>query len=255
MSLSVSRDGPLVEVELRGPHHNAINAAMWRALTEEFTRFGADEKIRCVIVSGANGNFAAGADIGEFPELRHDLQSVRAYHEHVIAPALSAIARCPHPVIARIEGFCIGGGLELAACCDMRYAADSAQFGVPIARLGFALAPDEMLALYALAGPAVTRELLLEARLLDAHEAFAKGLVTGVVPLGELGLAVDTAVARVTAGAPLAARLNKRLLWALSHGGLTEVERAAAFGYAESEDHKEGVAAFLAHRPPEFRGC
>jgi enoyl-CoA hydratase/carnithine racemase len=254
MSLSVSRNGPLVEVELRGPHHNAISMAMWRALTEEFTRFASDEKIRCVVISGANGNFAAGADIHEFTELRRDLASVRKYHEDVIAPALAAVARCPHPVIAKIEGFCIGGGLELAACCDMRYASESAQFGVPIARLGFSLAPDEMVALYGLAGPAVTRELLLEARLLDAQEAYSKGLLTSVVSHAELDLAVEAAVGRVTLGAPLAARLNKRLLWVLARQGLTETERAAAFGYAESDDHREGVAAFLAHRTPTFRG-
>jgi enoyl-CoA hydratase/carnithine racemase len=254
MSLSVSRFGPLVEVELRGPHHNAINVATWHALAEEFHRFASDDRIRCIVIGGADGNFAAGADIAEFNTQRHDLASVRHYHENVIAPALFAIAGCPHPVIAKIEGFCIGGGLEIAASCDLRYASESAQFGVPIARLGFSMAPDEMQALLSVASPALARELLLEGRILDASEAYLKGLVTSVVAAGELDAAVTAAVARINAGAPLAARINKRLLHAITHHNLTAAARAAGFDYAESADHREGVAAFLARRSPTFSG-
>ena len=109
-----------------------------------------------------------------------DLASVVHYHMEIIAPALQAMADCIHPVIAQIEGVCIGGGLEIASQCDLRIAASSSRFGVPINRLGFPMAPEEMRGLLGLAGRAATLEILLEGRVFGAEEAFAKGLLTRV---------------------------------------------------------------------------
>jgi enoyl-CoA hydratase/carnithine racemase len=155
-------------------------------------------------------------------------------------------------VIAKIVGDCIGGGLEIAASCDLRYAADSARFGAPIGRLGFSMAPEELTALLRVAAPSVCAELLFEGRLFDASEALARGLVTRLVKPELLDGAVDQAIARIMAQAPRAQRINKVLLRTLSDAALNEAQRLFAFSYAETRDHQEGVAAFLERREPHF---
>src|SRR5690606_16636956 len=141
----VRTEGAVATVTLDHPGRlNAITVAMWGELADAFGRLSADRDLRCVIVRGAGGHFAAGADIREFPEVRADADRVMAYHRHTIAPALRAVAECLHPVVAAIEGVCVGGGLEIASRCDLRLAARGARFGAPINRLGFPMAPDEM---------------------------------------------------------------------------------------------------------------
>ncbi|WP_323016203.1 enoyl-CoA hydratase/isomerase family protein [Castellaniella sp.] len=235
---------------------NAITVSMWRELAQAFTALSADTALRCVVVRGVGGHFAAGADIREFPRERSRPDQVQAYHRRTIAPALQAIAQCPHPVLAVIEGVCVGGGLEIASVCDLRLAAHDARFGAPINRLGFPMAPDEMRGLLALAGRAVTLEILLEGRVFDAAEAWSKGLLTRVVEAADLDAEQAATVARLSAGAPQAARLNKRMATRLSAGGppLTEAEWQACFSYASGPDHSEGVQAFLDRRPPVFKG-
>ena len=148
-------DGHLAWVTLSHPGRlNAITVGMWGELRAVFDQLAADNALRCVIVRGEGGNFAAGADIREFPAERADMAGVQRYHREVLAPALAAVAACPHPVVAQIEGVCVGGGLEIASQCDLRIAGASARFGVPINRLGFPMAPDEMRGLIALAGRA-----------------------------------------------------------------------------------------------------
>lgn len=250
-------EGTTATVTLSHPGKlNAISAQMWDALTEGFTRLSADPSLRCVVVRGADGNFAAGADIAEFPTERGDEAAVRRYHMETIAPALAAIAGCLHPTVAMIEGVCVGGGLEIACHCDLRIAADNSRFGVPINRLGFPMAPGELKGLLALAGRAVVLEILLEGRVFDAAEAREKGLLTRVVPAGGVAAEVDATVRRITAGAPVAARINKATIGRLSPqpAPLSAEELAAHFAYAEGGDHAEGVAAFLARRPPQFQG-
>ncbi|OZI30344.1 enoyl-CoA hydratase [Bordetella genomosp. 10] len=250
------REGGLVFVTLDHPGRmNAITVAMWRQLAQTFAALSADLSVRCIVVAGAGGHFAAGADIREFPRERRDRSAVQDYHRNTLAPALRAIADCPHPVVASIEGVCIGGGLEIASQCDLRIAAASARFGVPINRLGFPMAPDEMQGLLALAGRAATLELLLEGRILDAAEASARGLLTRVVPDAELAAETRKCAARILRGAPLAARINKRTLRRLERGHpLEDEEYPGFFSYADSHDHQEGVRAFLAGEEPTFSG-
>lgn len=249
-------DGPLAWVTLSHPGRlNAITVGMWRELGEVFTRLAADDSLRCVIVRGEGGNFAAGADIREFPVERADQAGVQRYHRQILAPALQAVAACPHPVIAQIEGVCVGGGLEIASQCDLRIAGASARFGVPINRLGFPMAPDEMHGLLALAGRAATLAILLEGRVFGAEEAHGLGLLTRIVPDDQVADAARRSAERIAQGAPLAARINKRLSARLAQGGaLTEDEYQDYFSYAESRDHKEGVRAFLAGVDPSFSG-
>ncbi|MGR6075605.1 enoyl-CoA hydratase/isomerase family protein [Achromobacter xylosoxidans] len=252
----LQRDGRLARVTLSHPGRlNAITVGMWRELRDVFTRIAADDDLRCVIVRGEGGNFAAGADIREFPAERADAAGVQRYHREVLAPALQAVAQCPHPVVAQIEGVCVGGGLEIACQCDLRIAGESARFGVPINRLGFPMAPDEMRGLLALAGRAATLAILLEGRVFGAAEARDLGLLTRIVADADVATQALRSAERIGQGAPLAARINKRLSARLAQGGaLTEAEYQDYFSYADSRDHKEGVRAFLAGVDPHFSG-
>lgn len=235
---------------------NAITVAMWGELTQIFSRLSADDSLRCVVIRGAGGHFAAGADIREFPRVRADQDSVMAYHRQTLAPALRAVADCVHPVVAAIEGVCVGGGLEIASRCDLRLAARGARFGAPINRLGFPMAPDEMRGLLELAGRAVTLEILLEGRVFDADEALSKGLLTRVVAADALESELTATVARLYAGAPLAARLNKWTAARLAGdpAPLSNAEWQACFAYADGPDHRQGVQAFLQGAAPVFTG-
>ena len=252
----LEREGELAWVTLSNPGRlNAISVAMWEQLRHVFASLAADASVRCVVVRGAEGNFAAGADIREFPQMRGDAQQVRHYHQHVLAPALAAVAQCPHPVVAQIEGVCVGGGLEIACQCDLRIAGASSRFGVPINRLGFPMAPDEMRGLLALAGRAATMAILLEGQVFDAAQAQELGLLTRVVPDADVASQARASAERIARGAPLAARINKRQAQRLLQGTpLSEADYQDFFSYAESRDHREGVSAFLAGRPPVFTG-
>lgn len=252
----LQREGQLAWVTLSHPGRlNAITVGMWRELCDVFTRIAADDALRCVIVRGEGGNFAAGADIREFPAERADAAGVQRYHREILAPALMAVAQCPHPVVAQIEGVCVGGGLEIDCQCDLRIAGESARFGVPINRLGFPMAPDEMRGLLALAGRAATLAILLEGRVFGAAEARDLGLLTRIVADAEVAEQARRSAERIGQGAPLAARINKRLSARLAQGGaLTEAEYQDYFSYADSRDHKEGVRAFLAGVDPHFSG-
>lgn len=250
-------EGSIALVTLSHPGRlNAISVSMWRELATLFTQLSSNTDLRCVVLRGADGNFAAGAYIREFPQERGDLAGVMRYHTQILAPALAAIATCVHPVLAQIEGVCVGGGLEIASQCDLRIAGNSSRFGVPINRLGFPMAPDEMRGLLALAGRAATLEILLEGRVFGAAEAMSKGLLTRVLPDAEVANDVMRTAQRLATGAPMAARINKQTVARLCAypDPLTESELRAFFNYAESRDHQEGVRAFLAGQEPEFSG-
>ncbi|MED5618218.1 enoyl-CoA hydratase/isomerase family protein [Ideonella sp. BN130291] len=246
----------VLHVRLANPgKHNAISIAMWKALRSLFEQLQAqapEEAPRAVLLSGDGGHFAAGADIEEFPRFRFDEAALRDYHEEVVAPALGALLGCDIPLVARIDGSCVGGGLEVAACCDIRIAAHSARFGIPIAKLGFPMAPGELLALGRVVPAATLRELLLEARLLDSATALTRGLVNRVVEATELAHEAQATAQRIAALSPNAARINKRTLRQIAEAALTPAQRRMHFSYADHPEHREGISAFLDKRPPRF---
>lgn len=236
---------------------NAVSLVMWQQLRSLMEGLADREpQLRAVIVRGAGGTFVSGGDIEEFPAFRFDEQRLRHFHEQVVAPALDAMYRCDVPLVAQIERVCVGGGLEIACQCDIRIAGRSARFGAPIARLGFPMAIDELAGVVRVAGWATAAEILLEARLLDAASAHQRGLVQRLVDDECVVAEAEATAARIAAGAPLAARLNKRALRLIAPQPVfSEADRQALASYASGPDHREGIGAFLEKRKPSFTGA
>jgi len=243
--------GAIARVTISNPGRlNALTRAMWRELRAVFDDLAErEDELRAVIVQGENGHFAAGADLEEFQHFHFDPGQARAFHEREPAPSLHAMLACDVPLIAQIEGVCIGGGLEIAACCDIRIAGAGSRFGAPIAKLGFPMAPDELAIMVAAVGRATMAELLLEARLYDAAQALQRGLVHRVVADAEVAAEAQATAQRIAALPPLTARINKQTLRQLaehsSKARFDEAQRAAHYRYASSEEHRDGIAAFL----------
>ncbi|GHT91030.1 enoyl-CoA hydratase [Betaproteobacteria bacterium] len=253
--IQTQSENGLFTITLHNPDKlNAIDFSMWRDLHQAVERAAQDESIRCVVLQGAGEHFAAGGDLEEFQHLRATLEQALAYHEEV-SKALEAIRHAPHPTLAKIRGACIGGGLEIAACCDLRICDDTAKFGAPINKLGFSMYPGEMSGLLKLCGHAVIAEILLEARILSAAEAERKNLVSRVVAPEQLDDEIRGAVKRIVAGAPRVATWHKEWMRRLAHDKpLTPEEKIASFAFLETEDYREGLAAFLEKRKPQFTG-
>jgi enoyl-CoA hydratase/carnithine racemase len=233
---------------------NALSLDMWRELRAVFDAVQhAELPPRVIVVRGADREFVAGADIEEFPQFRFEPESLAAYHEDVVAPALHAMLDCDVPLIAHVEGACIGGGLEIAACCDLRLCEPGSRFGVPIARLGFPMAPAEVEIVSHIVGQTLLRELLIEARLMGAVEAQQRGIVTRVVDPELLEAEVRRVALSIAALSPQAMRLNKRVLRAFARPTFSEpADRAAHYEYADSDEHREGLAAFIEKRDAKF---
>jgi enoyl-CoA hydratase len=234
---------------------NAIDIAMWRELHALFARLQGlppEQAPRAVIVCGAGGQFASGGDIVEFASFRFDEARLHDFHEHIVAPALHAMLDCDIPLLAQIDGACIGGGFEIAACCDIRVCGEASRFGAPIAKLGFPMAPGELAVLARVVSAATLREMLLEAHLFDAARAWQLGLVHAVIADVEVAAHALQRAHRMAALSPQAARINKRTLRQIALGGPDSAERRAHFGYADSSEHREGVMAFIEKRAARF---
>ena len=249
--------GPIARVTLSHPGKlDAISRTMWRELREVFLQVQEMPNLRCVVLAGEHGGFCAGGDIAEYPQFRFHPESLRRFHEEDVWGALSAMLACEVPVIAELAGACMGTGLEIACCCDLRIAGTSARFGAPIGRLGFPMAPREAHLVAAVAGEATLREMLLEGVQLDAREMKARGFVQRVVANEDLVAEVRASAERVAQLAPQAARMNKRMLRRLAgraaDAPLAEDLLARAYDYATSAEHREGISAFLEKRSPRF---
>jgi enoyl-CoA hydratase/carnithine racemase len=250
------RQGVLALVTLSHPgRFNAMTRGMWRELRQAFTDIQADTALRCVLLRGEGGHFCAGGDISEYPDFRFSEAGLRDFHENDVWGGLQAVLECDVPVVAQIEGNCMGAGVEIACCCDIRIAAESARFGAPIARLGFPMAPREAALVLREAGALTAREMLLEAGVLGAAQMQARGFLTRVVPDAQAGAEAAAAADRILRLAPQAARLNKQALRALqpaADAGAVSALLAQAYAFADSAEHREGISAFLAKRAADF---
>ena len=258
-------DGAVAHVVFSHPGKlNAMSRAMWRQLREVFEGLQDNPSLRCVVLRGEGGHFCAGGDISEYPAFRFDETQLRHFHEVEVWGGLQAMLACDLPLVAHIEGNCMGAGLEIASCCDIRLATQNAKFGAPIAKLGFPMAPREAALVLSQLGATLTRQVLLEAAVFEAQALHASGFLSAVLPGSSSGSEVEVArrVERLCSLAPQAARLNKQTFRTLNLLNLDDPSLAAsesiasmlaqAYTYADSDEHREGIHAFLNKRPPAF---
>ncbi len=236
---------------------NAMNLAMWSSLHEAMDNFERDPSVRSIVLSGAGERaFVSGADIADFEEHRSSPESV-AHYDHTYEAADHALYVQPKPTIAKIQGYCIGGGMGLAVGCDIRICSEDAQFGIPAAKLGLGYGFDGVKRLYDIVGPANAAEIFFSARLFNADEALQMGLVSRVVPREALDDAVSALTERIAVNAPMtiAAAKTAIRMCAQPDGkrdyAALEAEIKACF---DSKDYAEGRLAFTEKRKPEFKG-
>ncbi len=255
----VNRSDAIATIIFNRPsQRNAISYEMWRQLGQIMSEFEADKSLRCVVFRGAGGQaFSAGADIKDFDEHRYDSKSAANYAK-AFESALERIENLHCPTVSAIQGFCVGGGLELAAATDIRIATPESQFGVPVARLGLTAGWDELRRMIAVAGIPAVKYLLLSGRIIGIDEAMRFGLVTDVVDDSEFDSAVDRLARQISRGAPLAARDHKIMIRHLSIEPNTSTMSKQIFNLQfrvfDSADFRAGVEAFKAKKHPVFRG-
>jgi enoyl-CoA hydratase/carnithine racemase len=252
----VSRTDAIARVTInRADKHNCVSTAMWRELKTLFEDFDADQSLRCIVLSGAGGKaFSVGADIAEFPQVRSNAAQAREYGK-LAHGAMHAMAECRHPVIAAIQGLCVGGGLELSSACDMRYCTDDSRFGIPVKRLGLVVAYAELLPLVRLVGSANAKEILLEGRVFDAARALEMGLVNRVLPRAGFEAAIDEIAGAIADGAPLVARWHKKFVDRLADPAPLSAEEAdESYHCFDTEDFQIGTQAFREKTQPVFKG-
>lgn len=247
--IRVEQQGFVTRVTLdRADKLNAMTRAMWRDLRAAFVAIQGDARVRCVLVRGAGNHFCAGGDIAEYPGFRFDESELRRFHEDEVWGALSAMLDCDVPLIACIEGVCMGAGVEIASACDIRVGADTARFGAPIARLGFPMAPREAALVRGATGEMTARSMLLAAEVFPASHMATHGFLTHLISAADLDAVTAALATRVADLAPQAARLNKQTLRAFKSG----VRVDSPYAYADSAEHREGITAFIAKRKPLF---
>lgn len=247
--------GTIAHLELVNPPLNLVTRELTEQLREALAQLAAADDVRAVVVSGRGERaFCAGSHIGEFEALRGRVAEGKLLLEKLVYRQLADL---PMPTIAAIEGDALGGGLELALCCDLRVASERARLGMPEVRLAVLPGSGGTQRLPRLVGPARAKELILTGRIITADEAERMGLVNQVVAAGEARNAADATATEIAERGPLAVREAKRLIDAAADVDL-DAGLAAELDASErifaSEDMLEGAKAFFAKRPPTYRG-
>ncbi|MGE5202470.1 MAG: enoyl-CoA hydratase [Acidobacteriota bacterium] len=254
----MSKDGPIGRMVFNNPARlNAVSLEMWQAAETILEDFTNDPAIRVVVVSGAGGKaFVSGADISKFESERASEEAVKHYNattERVNAK----LQTLPMPVIAMIQGYCIGGGVGLAIGCDIRICSDNSRFGIPAAKLGLGYGHKGIRKLMDLVGPSRAKEIFFTAKQFSAQQALIMGLVNQVVPEAELEATVDDYAKTIAANAPMTIAAVKQTVIELlkdeRERDLARSERMVAACFA-SEDYIEGRRAFNEKRKPAFKG-
>ena len=252
------KDGAVAHMIFNNPHrHNAVSMEMWEAAESILSDFNADADIRVIVLSGAGGKaFVSGADISKFEDERASADAVKQYSE-TTARAYANLYNSPKPTLAMIRGYCIGGGLGLAACCDIRFCTEGSRFGLPAAKLGLGYSLSSIKRLADVVGIPAAKDICLSARRYDAKEAQAMGLVHGVLPDTALDAYVEEYAAKIAANAPLTVAAMKKIFVELAKSPGERDSDACQIAVDRcfsSEDYSEGRRAFMEKREPRFRG-
>jgi len=255
--LAARQDGVGVVTFNQPSKHNAISVEMWGGLGQILDEFAADDSVRVVVLTGAGDRaFVSGADISQFEQQRSNADAQRAYDEQT-SVGRRKLSSFPKPTIARIRGYCLGGGLAIAMQTDLRIASSDSQFGIPAAKLGIAYGFDGLRNLVSLVGPANARMIMYTGERFRAEEALRIGLVNRVVAADDLEAHVFELAQTIASNAPLsvaASRLTiNQLLLDAEDRDQAAVARASVACF-DSEDYREGRAAFLEKRKPQFKG-
>ena len=237
--------------------HNALSVEMWAELEQVLELWESEPDVRVVVLTGAGEKaFISGADISQFERLRGDAEAQQEY-DRLTSGGRRKLEGFPKPMIARIRGYCLGGGLALAMQADLRIAAQDSEFGIPAARLGIAYGLHNVKGLVSLVGPAHARMLLYTGARINSTEAARIGLVNQVVPTESLSNTVDDLAHTIASNAPLSVRASKLTIDQVLRDPTDRDLNAVILAGTEclnSEDYREGRTAFLEKRPPKFRG-
>ena len=252
----VNRSGVMAELVLNRPaKRNAITSAMWMAIPELLTPLADDPAVKLLVVRGAGGSFAAGADIGEFEKVYATREGAGRYSRS-IGFALDALAAFPKPTIARIEGACVGGGCGVALSCDLRFAAEGSRFAITPAKLGLTYTLNDTKRLIDAVGVSYAKDILYSGRLLDAEEALRIGLINRRVPTDELDASIAAYADGLAETSSHSARMTKKIVSLIRSGvdADTDETRQIFLDAFQGEDFQEGYRAFLEKRKPKFPG-
>lgn len=252
--IQTEREGPIGWLTFNQPERlNAVRRDMWDALPDAVASL-VETGVRAIVVRGAGDkSFISGADIAEFDVQRNDATTNRSFTESVTAATGSLLA-APVPVIAMIKGYCIGGGMVIASACDIRIAAEGSRFGVPAGKLGLGYEVDNMARLQAIVGAALALEMVATARQFTAGDMFRSGFLNRIVAFEDLEHTVRDLVAEISATAPMTYAAAKLASRAARDPSLSVAAQAAIDACFDSNDFKEGRAAFHTRRPPSFTG-
>lgn len=252
------KDGAIAHMIFNNPdRHNAVSMEMWETAETILSDFNTDADVRVIVLSGAGGKaFVSGADISKFEDERAGAKAVERYNA-TTSRAYTRLYNSLKPTIAMIRGYCIGGGLGLAACCDIRFCTESARFGLPAARLGLGYSLTSIKRLADVVGIPAAKDICLSARRYDSGEARAMGLVHAVLPDAALENHVQEYAAKMAGNAPLTMTAMKQVFVELAkdpgNRDLDACQKAIDRCFA-SEDYREGRQAFMEKREPKFKG-